>query len=108
VAPRSPPGGLTTPCFPEDGVRPDGKFAGISKQLNMPPDFVFVNRIQWGVYSILAQLGATGNWHKIHREYLYCAPPSTALGQARVCVSCRPRGGPRSAGPTRERRDGKT
>jgi predicted unusual protein kinase regulating ubiquinone biosynthesis (AarF/ABC1/UbiB family) len=49
---------------------PKGEFEGLSKQLNMPPDFVFVNRIQWGVYSILAQLGARGNFHRIHREYL--------------------------------------
>lgn len=47
----------------------------------MPPDFVFVNRIQWGVYSILARLGATANWHRIHREYLYGDAPSTALGE---------------------------
>lgn len=61
---------------------PDGKFAGLSKKLNMPRDFVFVNRIQWGVWSILAQLGARGNWHSIHREYLYGEPASTALGRA--------------------------
>jgi predicted unusual protein kinase regulating ubiquinone biosynthesis (AarF/ABC1/UbiB family) len=61
---------------------PDGKFAGCTKQLNMPPDFVFVNRIQWGVYSILAQLGAGENWHRIHREYLYGDPPATELGRA--------------------------
>jgi predicted unusual protein kinase regulating ubiquinone biosynthesis (AarF/ABC1/UbiB family) len=60
--------------------RPSGRFAGLSKQLNMPPDFVFVNRIQWGVYSILGALGATGNWHRIHREYLLGEPPTTELG----------------------------
>lgn len=61
---------------------PDGKFAGLSKQLNMPRDFVFVNRIQWGVWSILGQLGASRNWNAIHREYLYGEPPSTELGRA--------------------------
>jgi predicted unusual protein kinase regulating ubiquinone biosynthesis (AarF/ABC1/UbiB family) len=54
---------------------PEGEFAGLSKKLNMPPDFVFVNRIQWGVWSILAQLGVTMNFHRIHREYLYDAEP---------------------------------
>ena len=48
----------------------------------MPPDFVFVNRIQWGVYSILAKLGAVGNFHRIHREYLFGDPPSTEIGRA--------------------------
>jgi hypothetical protein len=60
---------------------PDGKFAGMSKKLNMPPDFVFANRIQWGVYSILGQLGATANWHRIHRELLVGDPPVTELGR---------------------------
>ena len=44
---------------------PEDRFAGFEKKLNMPADFVFVNRIQWGVYSILADLGATANWHRI-------------------------------------------
>jgi predicted unusual protein kinase regulating ubiquinone biosynthesis (AarF/ABC1/UbiB family) len=60
--------------------RPDGRFAGLARRLNMPPDFVFVNRIQWGVYSLLGALGASGNWHRIHREYLLGDPPSTELG----------------------------
>jgi predicted unusual protein kinase regulating ubiquinone biosynthesis (AarF/ABC1/UbiB family) len=50
---------------------PGGEFAGLTKKLNMPPDFVFVNRIQWGVYSILGTLGARMNFHRIHREYLF-------------------------------------
>ncbi len=62
-------------------LKPDGEFAGIEKKLNMPADFVLVNRIQWGVYSILSQLGAVGNWHRIHREYLYGDEPSTELGR---------------------------
>jgi hypothetical protein len=56
---------------------------------------VFVNRIQWGVYSILAALGARGNWHRIHREYLYGDPPSTELGgqdRAFRAVWCHERG----------------
>jgi predicted unusual protein kinase regulating ubiquinone biosynthesis (AarF/ABC1/UbiB family) len=60
---------------------PQGEFAGLSKKLNMPRDFVFVNRIQWGVWSILAQLGARATWHTIHREYLFGDPPSTELGR---------------------------
>jgi predicted unusual protein kinase regulating ubiquinone biosynthesis (AarF/ABC1/UbiB family) len=60
---------------------PEGPFAGMSKQMNMPRDFVFVNRIQWGVWSILAQLGARANWQSIHREFLHGDPPSTELGR---------------------------
>jgi predicted unusual protein kinase regulating ubiquinone biosynthesis (AarF/ABC1/UbiB family) len=59
---------------------PGGRFEGMSKQLNMPGHFVFVNRIQWGVFSILGHLGAHANYHRIHREYLFGDPPSTELG----------------------------
>jgi predicted unusual protein kinase regulating ubiquinone biosynthesis (AarF/ABC1/UbiB family) len=61
--------------------KPDGKFDGLGKRLNMPPDFVFVNRIQWGVHSVLAHLGARGNFHRIERELLLGEPPSTELGR---------------------------
>jgi len=61
--------------------RPQGRFAPLSKRLNMPPDFVFVNRIQWGVVSLLATLGAKGNWHRIQREFLVDEPASTELGR---------------------------
>ncbi len=31
---------------------------------NMPRDWVFVNRLQWGLYSVLAMLNAQSNWHR--------------------------------------------
>ena len=62
-------------------MRPGGRFAGIEKQLNMPPDFVFVNRIHWGAHSILGQLEARANWYRIQREYMYGEPPATKLGE---------------------------
>jgi predicted unusual protein kinase regulating ubiquinone biosynthesis (AarF/ABC1/UbiB family) len=60
--------------------KPSGPFAGLAKKLNMPRDFVFVNRIQWGVVSLLAQLGARNNWHRIHQELLFDGAPATELG----------------------------
>ncbi len=60
---------------------PEGRFSGMSKRMAMPGDFVFVNRIQWGVFSILGQLGAQRNFHRIHREYLWGEPPATVLGE---------------------------
>src|SRR5262249_30557690 len=60
---------------------PEGPYAGMSKQMNMPRDFVFVNRIQWGVWSILAQLGARASWWSIHREFLDGVAPATELGR---------------------------
>jgi predicted unusual protein kinase regulating ubiquinone biosynthesis (AarF/ABC1/UbiB family) len=61
--------------------KPEDRFKGYEKKLNMPADFVFVNRIQWGVYSILADLGATGNWHRIDAEYRLGSEPHTDLGR---------------------------
>ena len=60
---------------------PEGEFSGMAKQLNMPGHFVFVNRIQWGVFSILGHLTAHANYHRIHREYLFDEPAATALGE---------------------------
>ena len=62
--------------------KPEGRFAPMAKTLNMPRDFVFVNRIQWGVHSVLAHLGARGNFHRIQREHLFGDAPSTELGRA--------------------------
>jgi predicted unusual protein kinase regulating ubiquinone biosynthesis (AarF/ABC1/UbiB family) len=39
-------------------------------RLNMPADFAIVNRLQWGLTSILSQLHATGDWRAIIDEYL--------------------------------------
>ena len=61
---------------------PGGEFTGMQKQLNMPGHFVFVNRIQWGVFSILGQLASHANYHRIYREYLFGEPPATPLGEA--------------------------
>ena len=44
-----------------------GKLLG---ELNMPADFAIVNRLQWGLTSILSQLHATANWRAIIDEYI--------------------------------------
>jgi hypothetical protein len=36
----------------------------------MPADFAIVNRLEWGLTSILSQLHATANWRAIIDEYL--------------------------------------
>jgi hypothetical protein len=47
----------------------------------MPRDFVFLNRLQWGLWPLLAELGARNHWHGIHREYIEGTEPATALGR---------------------------
>jgi predicted unusual protein kinase regulating ubiquinone biosynthesis (AarF/ABC1/UbiB family) len=61
--------------------KPAGRYDGLAQKLNMPPDFVFVNRIQWGVHSVLAYLEARGNFHRIERELLLGEAPATELGR---------------------------
>jgi predicted unusual protein kinase regulating ubiquinone biosynthesis (AarF/ABC1/UbiB family) len=39
-------------------------------RLNLPRDFLFVNRVQWGLYAVLAQLGSVSNWRRRLLPYL--------------------------------------
>ncbi|MEX2209179.1 MAG: AarF/ABC1/UbiB kinase family protein [Myxococcota bacterium] len=61
--------------------RNDPRYGEIPKQSNMPRDFVFLNRLQWGLWPLLAELGARNHWHGIHREYIDGAEPATELGR---------------------------
>jgi predicted unusual protein kinase regulating ubiquinone biosynthesis (AarF/ABC1/UbiB family) len=51
------------------------------RKLNMPPDYLLLNRIQLGVNSILGRLRATANWHRISLELMGERAPATALGE---------------------------
>jgi predicted unusual protein kinase regulating ubiquinone biosynthesis (AarF/ABC1/UbiB family) len=37
----------------------------IPKPIHVPKDHMFVNRLQWGLTSVLAGMNATANWHRI-------------------------------------------
>ena len=39
-------------------------------KLAMPPAWLFLNRLQWGLNAVLAQLGASGNWGEVIEEML--------------------------------------
>ena len=67
----------------------DPRYGQVPKQSNMPPDFVLLNRLQWGLWPLLAQLGAKNQWHRIHREYIEGAPPSTPLGESFAAAEAR-------------------
>jgi predicted unusual protein kinase regulating ubiquinone biosynthesis (AarF/ABC1/UbiB family) len=47
----------------------------------IPADALFARRMEGLTLGVLAQLGATANWHRIMREWLYGDPPSTPLGE---------------------------
>ena len=74
-----------TPEFAELAVKanfdPSGEWADLQKHFKMPREFVFLNRINLGLNSILAQLNATGNWYDIVHEYWDHAPGATLLGE---------------------------
>jgi predicted unusual protein kinase regulating ubiquinone biosynthesis (AarF/ABC1/UbiB family) len=59
-----------------------GRFKEITKLANLPPSFVVLQRINLGLYAVLAALGATANWRRIGEELWpsVAAPPSTDLG----------------------------
>jgi predicted unusual protein kinase regulating ubiquinone biosynthesis (AarF/ABC1/UbiB family) len=67
----------------------DPRFGQVPKQSNMPRDFVLLNRLQWGLWPLLADLGARGNWHRIHREYIEGAAPSSPLGESFAAAESR-------------------
>ena len=62
---------------------PTGEHTKMMKWFNLPPSFVVLNRIQWGLNAVLAQLTATANWRAISDELWpwVDAPPSTKLGE---------------------------
>jgi predicted unusual protein kinase regulating ubiquinone biosynthesis (AarF/ABC1/UbiB family) len=73
-----------TPEFARDVIRtttdPRLGYVDLLRRLNLPPDYLTLNRIQWGVNSILGRLRAHRNWHRILLEFWDDAPPATALG----------------------------
>jgi predicted unusual protein kinase regulating ubiquinone biosynthesis (AarF/ABC1/UbiB family) len=56
----------------------------VVRRANVPASFVILQRINLGLYAVLAGLGATGDWARICQEIYpwVAAPPSTALGRA--------------------------
>jgi predicted unusual protein kinase regulating ubiquinone biosynthesis (AarF/ABC1/UbiB family) len=49
---------------------------------NLPAEHLFGRRLETLTLAVLGQLRATGNWHRIMREWAYDDPPETELGRA--------------------------
>ncbi len=61
---------------------PRSRYADVLRKLNLPSDYLLLNRIQWGLNSVLARLGACNDWRAIRDEYvLPQASPATDLGE---------------------------
>ena len=54
----------------------------VVRSLRLPKDFVFMTRIDLGLWSVLAELRATGYWRSIMAELDEGADPVTAMGKA--------------------------
>ena len=59
-----------------------GPHAPVIAQLNIPPSFVILDRVVWGVSAILGKLNVTAPWRAMLLEYQAGGFPATALGEA--------------------------
>jgi predicted unusual protein kinase regulating ubiquinone biosynthesis (AarF/ABC1/UbiB family) len=53
----------------------------VLRKLNLPPEFLVLNRIQVGINSVLGRLRATQDWRAIRAELLDDEPPATPMGE---------------------------
>ena len=74
-----------TPEFAREVIRtttdPRVGYVDLLRRLNLPADYLLLNRIQWGVNSILGRLRAKANWQRIAFELWDEAGPATELGE---------------------------
>jgi predicted unusual protein kinase regulating ubiquinone biosynthesis (AarF/ABC1/UbiB family) len=74
-----------TPEFAREVIRttsdPRSGYLDLVRRLNLPPDYLTLNRIQFGVNSILGRLLPRRNWYRILLEFWDDAPPATDLGR---------------------------
>jgi hypothetical protein len=66
----------------------------IAQYATVPRAFVFIQRINLGLYAILGQLGASGNYRRMAEELwpMTNAAPSTPMGQLEAdWLASRPR-----------------
>ncbi len=59
-----------------------GPHAPVIEKLNMPPSFVILDRVVWGVSAILGKLEVTAPWRSMLLEYRDGGAPATPLGEA--------------------------
>ena len=58
-----------------------GPYADVMQVLDMPPSFVLLDRVVWGVSALMGRLGARNRWRAILDEYRHDGPPATPLGE---------------------------
>lgn len=58
-----------------------GDFGDVIRSLNMPPSYVILDRVVWGMSALFGKMEAAGNWKAMLAEYVSGGPPSTELGR---------------------------
>ena len=58
-----------------------GPFSDVISALNVPPSYVILDRVVWGVSAIMGKLGASGPFRAMVLEYRCGGPPATELGE---------------------------
>jgi predicted unusual protein kinase regulating ubiquinone biosynthesis (AarF/ABC1/UbiB family) len=59
-----------------------GRYGDLIKSLNMPPSYVILDRVVWGMSAMFGRMRVTARWGGLLAEYIRDAPPSTPLGEA--------------------------
>jgi predicted unusual protein kinase regulating ubiquinone biosynthesis (AarF/ABC1/UbiB family) len=57
-----------------------GPYGDVIPKLRLPPSFLILHRLVWGVSALLGKLDATNHWRAILDEYRLDGPPATELG----------------------------
>lgn len=68
----------------EHEFSPTGQSGRLVRQMAAPRDWVFMSRIDMGLMSVLAELGATGDWGAMQQELDEGAPPESEMGRADI------------------------
>jgi predicted unusual protein kinase regulating ubiquinone biosynthesis (AarF/ABC1/UbiB family) len=64
----------------ESTTDPRSEYYSLMRRESVPADELMGRRMETGLLAVLAQVGATRNWHRIMREWVYADPPATELG----------------------------
>ena len=60
---------------------PRSEYYDLMRRESVPAEELMGRRMETGVLAVLAQLGASRNWHRIMREWVYADEPATELGR---------------------------
>ena len=58
-----------------------GPYGDVLRAANMPPSYVILDRVVWGMSAILGHLRAHNRWGAILAEYREAGPPATEMGR---------------------------